>query len=242
MTSLRAKRLSLRLAAFVAAMVGALYIATRLVSGMEPPDWAQQAIEAVISPDVKERYGAAQTLIDRWPASVPKLITRLGSYDRADTKPAFSRDDVAALIALTDVVRSIVVNKDGAVEAFRRSADKDKAVKVLASAAAADNADLRLNATYILASVLDNSTVCVVLQNLHDPNISEQGIANLTQALSSVAGYAYQENANAIQRIVGDLKRSKTAQSSVQFLQDLDRRTQGAREPAPAEVGSCNIQ
>jgi hypothetical protein len=195
----------------------------------------QERIDISKSPetDMGERRSAARSLTDDWKQSLPGLIQQVDAYYRPDLTPPYREDDVPSLVALTDVFRTIIVNKDGAIQAFRE-ADTDKTIRLLSWAARGPFANLRFNATYILASVVDNSNVCIVLQHLRDPTISPEGQDNLVQIVLAVADYAYKENAQAIEDTVRLLtnRNAPAGKSGIRLVQ-LD---QSARQSANADV------
>src|SRR5262249_32841647 len=73
------------------------------------------------------------------------------------------------------------------------------------------NRNTRLNATYILASVADNTNLCIVLDHLRDPDLSADGRVNLLQVAKTVAPYAYSDNVEQILAVTTDLKKLRAA-------------------------------
>ena len=233
-----------------------LAIVSLLVLSVEPslaqaPDWIQPAIDAAKSPerDAQTRVDAVAKLVDGWKDSLPVLIQNIDAYYRSDVGSPYTQDDVASLLPLTDIVVSIVLNKDGAVQAFR-NADTDKTIKILAWATRGDptveqSRNLRFNASYILASVVDNSNLCIVLDHLRDPELGPIGTINLLQVATGAAGYAYQENAAATLRTV-DILRPRVAQGGlgkaailVESLAGSTRMSPNAETPLPSDASYC---
>ena len=152
---------------------------------------------------VGERTGAAKLLIGNWEKSLPLLVKELAALESSAPNPG--RTDETYLVAITDVVRTVIANNNSATDLFRKSDDisginGSKVVQTLAWSARGDNKDLRINATYILANVVDNSNVCVVLDHLRDPKLPENGRVNLLQVVVPVASYAYKDTMDQINK------------------------------------------
>jgi hypothetical protein len=165
----------------------------------------------------------AVTPVQRAAAIVPDAL--LGDTDSAlpcligvirRLKPQASNDDFddevrARYLSATAAIRSILArltaqdkaNDNGElvknfIANFRRLDDLDT-VEVLTYGARNQNPDVRLNSLLILANIVDNTTVCVPLDHLFDPNLDrtdygKKGRANLLAVVSVVAPWAYAEN------------------------------------------------
>jgi hypothetical protein len=217
----------------------------------QAPDWVQPAIDVAKSPakDAQARVDAVAKLTDGWKDSLPVLIQNIDAYYRSDVGAPYTQDDVASLLPLTDIVVTIVLNKDGAIQAFR-DADTDKTIKILTWATRGDptveqSRNLRFNASYILASVVDNSNLCIVLDHLRDPKLGPVGMTNLLQVATGAASYAYKENADATLTTV-DILKPKVAQGGlgktailVQSLAGSASMSPNAETPLPSDAAYC---
>jgi hypothetical protein len=81
---------------------------------------------------------------------------------------------------------------NSAIRAMRAS-DNLAVISALSYDARGTDKQLRLNSTAILANIIDNTTVCVALDHLADPNISDSGRINLLGVASVVAPWASAE-------------------------------------------------
>jgi hypothetical protein len=98
---------------------------------------------------------------------------------------------------------------NGFIRTFRNNASVD-VISILTFGARSDTYEVRSNSLLILANVIDNTTVCVPLDHLWDPDIgkldngkdySVRGRANLLSVVSVVAPWAYSENFYNIKRV-----------------------------------------
>jgi hypothetical protein len=113
---------------------------------------------------------------------------------------------------------------------FRREDNLD-IISVLTFGARSDNYEARSNSILILANVVDNSTVCVPLDHLWDPNIGKpdgekdypvRGRANLLGVVSVVAPWAYRENYENIKRVKDEIFNKRIDRSDVNLKQTID--------------------
>ncbi len=176
-------------------LIIAMVLAWANLGAADAPDWVQTKIDIIKSPDAPGRVEAAQALIDGWQDSLPVLLQNTDRYWRTDSQP-YLRSDVPVLITLTEVVRTIIVNQKGAFKTFVEiEKDNDnKTVKLAAWASGDPDRNLRINATYILLYGIENSNVCVVLDDLRNPDFSDEGLHNLLQAAIAFAVRLYKEN------------------------------------------------
>src|SRR5262249_9087360 len=143
---------------------------------------------------------------------------------------------------VTDIVKTILANHNQAIVLFRRC-DSVRVIKPLIWAARGNDQALRINATSILANVLDNTTVCFALHHLRDPNISASGRINLLGASAAVAGYAYKENVIAMTSVLEFLAKNsgKDVSQTMKLANELQGRIQRSANrdtPIPASLGS----
>jgi hypothetical protein len=124
------------------------------------------------------------------------------------------------------------VNLNDFVRAFRL-ADNIAAISVLTYAARSDVLDARLNAVLILGNVIDNTSVCVPIAHLNDPQMDKtndgpKGRANLLGVVSVVAPWAYRENYDAIDKTVkavrARLPEDESAKTSLSILDNITSR------------------
>ena len=156
------------------------------------------ALRALHASDEPTRLAAAAQLGQIGRGALPPLMAAIPEDMRhnagANAWPPAQRDFA---IVLTDVIRAILAGDSQAILRFR-DCTTDAIIKPLAWAARGDNDRLRVNAANILANVIDNTTVCFVLQHLRDSTISTPGRANLLGVTNSMASYAYKENVASI--------------------------------------------
>ncbi len=195
---------------------------------------ASQPARAQVQPDPKPYIeqikkaptasaSAAAKLIDNWQTSLVPLVTEIGTYNVPITPDQTGA--LQQLEGLTDVLRSIIVNQDGATRLFRTKANGNKqAIKNLIWAAQSDDKALRINATYVLANVADNTNMCLILDQLVDPKLTPDGRINLLQVVQVVASYAYKQNVTStkatVQKIQADLARDRTGNARTLAIAD----------------------
>lgn len=156
----------------------------------------------VKSSNVADRTAASKFLIDDWTRSLEPLVKELSKFEATAAAGTAAQPDIDAMLGVTDTLRSILANKEkeGAIKKFREIDNDPKVISGLAWMARSDNRDIRVNSTYILANVIDNTNVCIVLDHLRDPSINGNGRVNLLQTIAPVAGYAYKKNVELIQK------------------------------------------
>ncbi len=198
----------------------------------------QEKIDIAVSPDksAEARVEAANSMTEGWPDSVPVLMQNIDAYYQSSEGRPYSEDAAAKLVPLTDLLVTIVVNKDGSAQKFRET-DTDKTVDLLAWAARGDDRDLRFNSSYILAKVVDNSNLCIILHHLRDPSIGYSGRINLLQIAIPAASNAYRENVEATKETVDKL-RDRVEGKDAMLLNFLDQNaaaSKNANQPLPSE-------
>jgi hypothetical protein len=156
-----------------------------------PPSVAS-AIADLNSTDREARTKAAEYLESRPGEAIPVLITEVNSYLPTE---GGRLEGAARLSDLVRVLRSILVSQPDAATVFR-SSDELATIRVLAWAAREGGTQLAVDATVVLASVIDNSGLCVIAHHLGDRTITESGLTNLAQVVTSVD--PYRENAEAL--------------------------------------------
>jgi hypothetical protein len=216
-----------------------------------PPDSDDARIKASVQTikagEVSERGAATKFLIEHWEKALPALVTEIGALDRG-TATTPSDPELASVLPITDALRAILVNKDGSIQAFRTTPGKDKAVRTLIWGARSGNQPLRINSTYSLANVTDNTTLCYVLDHLQDKQLSPDGRVNLLQVAMPVASYAYSENFDAtkitIAAVRDTIKNSKEKfEQTAKLASDLETRVNNSinkSEHLPSQISMCN--
>lgn len=132
------------------------------------------------------------------------LLVALATFDGPSLND-LKEDRLLYLVAITDVLRTMVVERFEAVRAIRleiRNMDRRRVLAPLVAGAGSGYRSLRINATVILASVVDNGTVCLVLQQLRNGARNAPEKINLVQVVSSMAGYAFRETVEATAQMV----------------------------------------
>jgi hypothetical protein len=157
----------------------------------DPPSVAA-AIDALDATDREARTKAVEYLESRPGEAIPALIAEVNSHLATE---GGGLQDAARLSDLVRVLRSILVGQPDAATVFRASDDL-ATVRVLAWAAREGGTQLAVDATVVLASVIDNSGLCVIAHHLGDRTITEGGLTNLAQVAASVD--PYRENAEAL--------------------------------------------
>jgi len=176
----------------------------------------------------KDRAVAAGALIKDWRTSLPTVMGELknvsGPADR------WTPDQQSYILSVSDIIRTTLSNNTEAITLFR-SCDDASIARPLIWAARGQNQSLRLNSTLILGNVVDNTTVCFVLHHLADPDLSANGRANLLGVTLAMASYAYQENADSIERTLGTLKpRIEPSMAQTQkLISDISVRTKASQ-------------
>jgi hypothetical protein len=204
------------------------------------------AIQTLRSPVASDRVPAASFLLENWQRALDDLIADLRALDRGKPDSAPPESELASLIPVTDVLRSIVLNQTGAVQAFREQ-DDERSIRTLIWASRSPNRNLRINATYVLASVADNTNLCMVLDHLRDRNLNADGRINLLQVAITVAPYAYEENVAHVVNAVADLKKltagtKENLAMTTQLLAELETRAKdsiNAKSKLPASLPGC---
>jgi hypothetical protein len=165
----------------------------------------QAYIELLKKGSPADRATAASKLTEKWQDSLVPIVADIASYDTSTI--AEKSADTQNFQNVTDVLRSIIVNKDGAIKVFRERANANKkAIENLILAARSPNKELRINATHVLANVVDNTNLCLLLPHFRDPGLTPDGRINLLQVAQVASSYAFKENAESTKKAVGFLK------------------------------------
>lgn len=124
------------------------------------------------------------------------------------------------LLRITGAIRSILTTRGTSAIREFRAVDDLATTSVLAFAARSADAGLRVNATLVLADVIDDSTVCVPIDHLYDPSLTSSeggasGRVNLIGVVSVVAPWAYRPTYQNIERLLERLNADVKGQADV---------------------------
>lgn len=114
------------------------------------------------------------------------------------------------------------------IDVFRRL-DDPHTIHVLAEVAKSDDRDLRINASLILVNVVDNTTLCAVIDGLFDDGINDNARFNLLQIVSAVSDRALVENRRWIAAILKHTwelvgKDPERYQKSIAVLKEIEEK------------------
>jgi hypothetical protein len=145
-----------------------------------PFSWSASAEEITLDPDC----GASGSLNA---AQIKELITQLGDIQgKADSY------DLGRVYSVLAPLNKLVETQDD-IQAFRCQDDLPTIRKIIALVRI-DERVTRINASLLLANVVDNTTLCGVLEELFDHTINDNARYNLWQVVLVVARYARVEN------------------------------------------------
>ncbi|MBX3575317.1 MAG: hypothetical protein KF694_23465 [Mesorhizobium sp.] len=162
------------------------------------------------------------------------------------------------LLRITGAIRSILTTRGTSAIREFRAADDLATTSVLAFAARSAEAGLRVNATLVLADVIDDSTVCVPIDHLYDPSLAAteggtSGRINLIGVISVVAPWAYRPTYQNIERLLErlnadvkgkDLAQTKEVIANLQARLDFQKKTQKApnmNSDLPFDQQDCTL-
>ncbi|MDP3896415.1 MAG: hypothetical protein Q8Q62_07040 [Mesorhizobium sp.] len=130
------------------------------------------------------------------------------------------------LLRITGAMRSILTTRGWSAIKDFRAVDDPSTTAVLAFAARSADAGLRVNATLVLADVIDDSTACVPIDHLYDTSqiSTPQGASgriNLIGVVSVVAPWAYRPTFENIERLVAKLDADLADQQDVKQTMEV---------------------
>lgn len=160
------------------------------------------------------------------------LMGALTTLSQREVDGKLSPDDQLALVRASGALGKIVAKGGTDAIAQMRQADSLAIVDLLAYGAKSTDYDTRANSTNLLTNIIDNSTVCVVMDHLADPALaaSEDGFkgrAALLATVSVVAPWATKSNYENMQQLSGYLDHqieASTAPKSANLLKNFDAR------------------
>jgi hypothetical protein len=215
-------------------LLGALLLSTSPQAGTLPS--VQEEIDIAISPSKSSeaRVAAAKSVTEGWQESLPTLIRNIEAYYEPGEGKPYSDEAMTKLVPLTDLLVTIVVNKDGAVQRFRET-DTAKTIDLLAWAAGSGDRSLRFNASYILFQVVDDDNLCIILHRLRDPKLGYSGRNNLLRIAIAGASAATLHNVKAAYETAVKLKHVTEGKSAIlaSTLADVARKRGIDAGPTP---------
>ena len=192
-------------------------------------------------------------LLKDWQAALACLVGVIADLNINISNVMHADARKQPLLRASRAVRVILdENGDLAIKAFRLVDNLD-AISVLTFGARGRDYDLRLNAVLILGNIIDNTTVCVPLDHLYDPEISSNGRANLLAVVSVVAPWAYKQNLVNMQQVLRYTKGAISGESAdtIRVVQELERkiavremqlRSERSDEPLPSWASCKSYQ
>jgi hypothetical protein len=172
-------------------------------------DFMAASIGVARSANATVRTSTLKTVAESWQFSLPELMREIERMKRVRPGSAWDKPDLEWSTAITGTVKTILASYDQAIPLFRKC-DDEGVIKPLVWAARGDERDLRLNSANILANIVDNTTVCFVVHHLSktQPQLGDDGRANLLGITRAMAGYVYQDTAQDIEKVVRQLQTS----------------------------------
>jgi hypothetical protein len=119
--------------------------------------------------------------------SISEAVEQIGGYHGKVTT-LNPDEDYGSVLVLLKQTRAATEDPE-AIKGFR-AIDDLGVIRTLLDMAAIDDRGIRINASLILANVVDNTTVCAVIDRLVTGNINDITRYNLLQVVKIVAGYA----------------------------------------------------
>lgn len=209
-------------------ILGALTILVALSAG--PP--AMAAVERGLCRDIAAAVAnpsvtiVPEKLLGDWQEAARCLIETVEQFDLQIASPETSKQVSQALLKATGALNTIVSASADSTTPINhiRKIDDIPFAKVLAWGSRNQDRQIRLATTILLANVVDNNSVCVVLDHLHDQTYmgtaaGQSGRVNLLSVVSVIAPWAYEENYQNILRAV------QTIRSAVEDSKDTAKTT-----------------
>jgi len=135
--------------------------------------------------------------------TVYEFIDELKGYEGVDANALnLRRYEIA-----TQLVDGRYLIEHGKAIDYFRERDDVNLIRLLADFAGWDNRDVRINASLILANVVDNRTLCAVIDRLQTKPVSDNTRVNLLQIVSLVAARALPENREWIEKLVSQTEK-----------------------------------
>jgi hypothetical protein len=165
-----------------------------------PLEYLQPSVENLRLENADSKLSVARDLVAGWRSTLPVLMANVRKLP-AGPVSAWQQSDRDFAARLLEVIQTILASTNQGIQLFRQCRDDVIIKRTVWPARDEDDSTtlLRIRAANILANVVDNTDVCFVLHHLRDKSIGVKGRANLLAVTLAMSGYAYKENAKAIQ-------------------------------------------
>jgi hypothetical protein len=175
----------------------------------------------------------------------------------ADLDGAFSGTDIdprnlelltqvtGALLRLFDLAEAGGKGATNSAIEVARQFDNTRSASVLSFGAGLDERQARMNSSLVFANLVDNSTLCVALDHLAHPRLTDNGRVNLLGIVSLVAPYSVRENHDAIARVADYFAEVSTGNDAMtktlSTVNNLKRRLDASPQEAATagELAEC---
>lgn len=140
-------------------------------------------------------------------AAMPCLVDTLKDLARRVRTTEIGEPERDALNRATAALGKLIDSKGVPMIQQVREVDTLDVVSLLSFGARSNDRTTRLNSTLVLSNIVDNSTVCVVMDHLTDPDLTKStegknGRANLLAVVSVVAPWAMKSNYQNMQKLI----------------------------------------
>lgn len=217
-------------------VAGLLLLAAGLTCG---PAQAQNTCAAVEKTIASGGF-IPRTALKDWTAVLPCLenyLASLATYGNADEaiKTLSDKNFIWGATLATTAMRAILDDNGKSAAALFQRGQTLRTISVLALAAMSDAHDARVNATVVLANVIDATTICVPEDYLYYGNISDNGRANLLALVSIPLGSVSQAEIANLKRLIGFYSTSAAGASfdTRRMVQSISAKVDAAARSAP---------
>ncbi|WP_291398646.1 hypothetical protein [Devosia sp.] len=166
------------------------------------------------------------------PQATDCLMGTLATLSQRNAGAQLSPADQGALVRASGALDKLIAG--GGMDAINRmrAVDSVGIVDLLSWGATSADYDTRANATNLLTNIIDNTTVCVVMDHLADPTLTTtddgiKGRANLLATVSVVAPWATKSNYQnmwALSAFLGKQVDAGSAPTTQKLLQNFGAR------------------
>jgi hypothetical protein len=160
----------------------------------------------------------AQDTFEPDPIAIEKFISDIKRLPAPD--PGSNPKELSIYLQVLEQGRPLVASPTG-IQAFRRR-DNLEVITKLVQLAKLDDRPIRVNATLILANVVDNTTACGVINALFD-DMNENALFNLLQVINVVSSYALSENRQWITATINHLRSKLDREKFEKSLKLIDQ-------------------
>lgn len=165
--------------------------------------------------------------------AMPCLVDTLKDLARRVRTTEIGEPERDALNRATAALGKLIDSKGVPMIQQVREVDTPDVVSLLSFGARSNDRTTRLNSTLVLSNIVDNSTVCVVMDHLADPDLTRSvegrnGRANLLAVVSVVAPWAMKSNYQNMQKLIGyvaaDIKDKDDVADTTRILANFEER------------------